>query len=72
MRVVVSIVRTRSTTAGLGDGQERKCYPDGHNEHRAAAQSTTANIWISTSCSGSPNSSTAMLVEVGLWLKGAK
>src|SRR5262245_66175516 len=35
-------------------------------------QSTTANICISISCSGSPSSSTAILVEVGLWLNGAK
>jgi len=28
--------------------------------------------WISTSCSGSPSSSTAMFGRGGLWLKGAK
>ena len=39
---------------------------------RRRAQSTTATTWISTSCSGSPSSSTAMLVVVGLWLNGAK
>ncbi len=32
----------------------------------------TATTWISTSCSGSPSSSTARLVVVGLWLWGAK
>ena len=53
------IPQTASNDRGFRRGHQCCPRPDSY-------QSTTANIWISISCSGSPSSSTAMLVEVGL------